>query len=616
MLWQIFIVVTILHIPIDARSDFVKPYPSNAGIYFDSLGKLKIIKSNLNVISYVDISFIKPHLTNLNEIIGTLRFNCQKFNLTSCENTLSPLTARFTDVQREYDSIYHLISKRYKRNAWFGGIGTVFKHVFGTLDEDDALKYDSAIESIQNNQKKMATLIKENILVTTSTLESYKNIINKLKTNQEIINESLISFLKQITNITEITNNLIIETKVHSILTNLESSLLTLSFQLEDLINAIILSSQNILHPNIVTPAQLYRELADNDRHLPRDTGIPISLSLDNIHLILSISNVACYYFKNKLVFVLQVPLVTNEEFNLYHTLALPTPHRVDNPNSYSLISPTSSYIAISNSKQLYCNLDSLRKCKTIYSEFFLCEVPVISTTSDNPICESELLTKTVNAIPKRCVTKTIFGELDIWQPLINNRWIFVQSRPNKVSIECGVSEMREIIVSGTGILDTPKQCTIYTKSVRLITSDDSYNISIPSPILDFNIINDSCCQINYNSINNNTSPILFQNIDLDDLTSNVNKHKEIFAELDKIIDDKPFIIKYGTHYSILTFIILLIVISFIIYILIKIILKYKNAFVINRNNVNIDNDTHVENDNASLHSIASIPLPRLREVV
>lgn len=64
-----------------------------------------------------------------------------------------------------------------KRSAWFGGGGTVFKHVFETLGEDDASKYDTGIESIQNREKKFAELMKEKILITTTTLESHKQTI-------------------------------------------------------------------------------------------------------------------------------------------------------------------------------------------------------------------------------------------------------------------------------------------------------------------------------------------------------------------------------------------------------------------------------------------------------
>lgn len=544
---------------------------------------------------------------------------CQKSSNLQCDDILSPLTFRYNEIKREFDSISHLMSKRNKRSAWFAGIGTVFKHVFGTLDEDDASKYDSAIESFQNHEKKLAELMKENILITTTSLESYKETINKLKYNEVSLKNTLSQLLLQLNNITETSKILISETKFYSILANLESSLLALSFQLEDITNAILLCSQNILHPNIISPTQLYYELVDNDRHLPRDTGIPVTLSLDNIHLILSISEVACYYYKNKLVFVLQIPLVTNDEFILYHNLALPTPHGSTNPNTFSLILPSSSYIAISKDKLNFCNLDTLDKCKTMYSEFFLCEIPTVLLTSVSPTCESELLTKTISAIPTQCETKTIVGELDIWKSLINNQWIFVQSRSSKVSMDCNNSELREMIVSGTGILRIPNQCTVYTKSAKLISSKDSINVEIPIPRLDFSIINDPCCKLDNKSttsLNNIISPILLQNIDLDDLTLKKQNNK-LYSDLNKLINEEPILVKYGTHYSILTICILVILISFMSFKLCKIICKHRSKFYISCVKPMTHTDDDVSNYNISTEpENSSIPLPRLRDIV
>ncbi|CAK1591325.1 unnamed protein product [Parnassius mnemosyne] len=167
------------------------------------------------------------------------------------------------------------------------------------MDEEDAIKYDSAITSVQKDEKELAQLLKENILITTTSFNTFNKTISKIKYNEEILNNALNTILN---NTNKITNDLLIESKVHSVFSSLEASLLALSFQLEDITNSIVLSSQNILHPSVLSPTQLYKELIDNDRHLPRDTGIPIALSINNIHLILSISDVSCYFINNKIV--------------------------------------------------------------------------------------------------------------------------------------------------------------------------------------------------------------------------------------------------------------------------------------------------------------------------
>lgn len=45
---------------------------------------------------------------------------------------LQPLTTRFHDMEKEIQSISHLIDNINNRSAWIGGIGSVLKQIFGT----------------------------------------------------------------------------------------------------------------------------------------------------------------------------------------------------------------------------------------------------------------------------------------------------------------------------------------------------------------------------------------------------------------------------------------------------------------------------------------------------
>ncbi|KOB77231.1 Uncharacterized protein OBRU01_04446 [Operophtera brumata] len=205
--------------------------------------------------------------------------------------------------------------------------------------------------------------------------------------------------------------------------TQFKTSILTLSFQLEDVTNAILFSSQNILHPAIMTSSQLYRELANNYRHLSRDLQLPIALDMNNIHYLL--------------MFVLQVPLVGIKEYTLFHNIALPTPYDCNEPYKFTLIIPGNKYIAMTKDKLQHCTFDDMKECKVVSPGNFICDVTNVYTTDAMPSCESELLSKVIREVPKQCDVKFVYGKLDIWKPLANNKWIFVQSEPNKVSIDC-----------------------------------------------------------------------------------------------------------------------------------------------------------------------------------
>lgn len=607
-----------------AASNLIQPISSGSGIYFDYLGKLRITNGHLNVLMPIDVSHFQPHITNINAMLGSVRFLCsQKYN-SGCHNLLEPLTVRYKDIEKQFDSISHLVDSRIKRGAWFGGVGTVFKHIFGTLDENDALRYDDAINAVQSDTKKLASLMKENILVTTSTIAAYNNSIYKLKINEDSLNHAIDNLSVKINNLTLISNNLLTSINFISIFNSLETSLLTLSFHLEDIINAILLSNLNVLHPSIITPHQLYRELAENIRHLPNKLELPLKIDVNSIHTILNVSTTACYYLNHKIVFVLQIPLVTSIEFYLYHNIPLPVPHDSEKPNSFSLIVPSSKYIAITKDKAHYSSINSLSTCKNVNSGTYICAIIALYSSSANPSCESEIISKVLSVLPVQCETRFIHGKLDLWTPLTNNQWIFVQTSPTKLSLDCVSSELLEEIIIGTGILKVPKYCSVYCKSTQLFSNDNVYNISSPvSSFSNFNLINDSCCNLNKFKANiNNVPPIDLRNIDLENVNYNTVT-KSLVKDLNRIIEE-PHVIKYGAHYSVLTVFIILIVICIIMYkFYVQIYIRNSNSFPITTTPVS--NDTIVEfqtnrqtdhletNNTISEETPQQNPMPKLR---
>ncbi|XP_038207596.1 uncharacterized protein LOC119829254 [Zerene cesonia] len=412
--------------------------------------------------------------------------------------------------------------------------------------------------------------MKENILITSSSLSKFNDTLHKIKINEARLNDAIDELSVKLRNITKITENINIESKINSILSSLEASMLTLSFQLADITNAIILSSQNILHPSVLPPTQLYLELVDNYRYLPVDYKLPVSLELSNVHILMNLSRVICYSLYNKIIFILKIPLVSPNNFNLYRSIALPTPYMNSKSAAFSFVLPNSKYIAVTSDKSEYCKLDTLTNCKNINDNNYLCDVLNIFSSMANPCCESEILLNTVNKMPDTCQTEFIHGKLDIWKTLENNNWLFIQSHNNKLFIECPQQTVIEENIYGIGIVHVPRNCKAFCKSTKLIPkSNEIYYVNFTnSPALtDFHINNDSCCNLDkFMSRMDNESPLELVNIDLDAFTEETkNRLKTISAASDKIINQNP-IIKYGTHYSILLSLVLVLMFLFCIF--------------------------------------------------
>ncbi|CAG9578258.1 unnamed protein product [Danaus chrysippus] len=377
----------------EPQRNYVQPITSSSGLYYDYLGNLKINNVQLQVVIPVDISHFKPHIKNIENTLETSKYLCKQTRIEQidqeCHNLLQPISARFQDMSKEFSAISHLLDNRSKRSAWIGVIGTAMKHIFGSLDENDGMRYNEAITTLQNDEKRLATLMKENILVTSSTLKIHNDSLFKIRENENNLVVAIDKLSLSIKNITELTNGLQILINVNEVFNAIETAIITLSFQLEDVTNAIMFSSQNVLHPSVITPKQLYQELVDNYRHLSNDLELPVALNIDSIHLILSISKTVCFYIRDKIVFVLEVPLVNTKEYVLFHNIAIPTPHNPKEPNSFTLIIPENKYIAMTIDKSHYCVFNDLGACKSVGTGNFICDLQNVYSTDAKPICET-----------------------------------------------------------------------------------------------------------------------------------------------------------------------------------------------------------------------------------
>lgn len=463
------------------------------------------------------------------------------------------------------------------------------------MDEDDAIRYDNAIREVETDQRKLALLMKENILVTTSSLKSFNETMSIIKLNERHLKNAIDELSKDILNLTYASKELGIRSRMLEITSMIENSLLALSFKVEDIINSIMFSKSNVLYPTILTPKELYTELVDNYRFLPESKQLPVPLNLDNMHIILNISEISSYFNKEKVVFTVKIPLIDPIQLNVYHNLPSPVPHDKNNPESFSTIIPSSKYVGISRDRSTYCKLDNLDYCKIINNDHYLCETSILYSSSATPSCETEIIRKVLTSIPSICETKFIHGHVSIWQPLRHNRWLFVMSEKTKLSIECNNSQSTEIEFSGNGILYLPSECVAYCKDTRL-TPHGNRNVQLKTIVSNFNILNDSCCNIvAFNNIVSNLPVVNLKNVNLDSLAYD---NPEILKSLNNIIE-KPHIVLYQKYYSGITIVIIISIVFFIIHKLYKTGI-HKRLIKSRGNRTPENNETELEDINPS----------------
>lgn len=567
---------------------------------------MKQTRDHIHLLVPIDITYIKPHIDNINNALKASTLLCQQNTIlkeSECTNILQPLVLRLIDIRKDYSAISHLTSGREKRSAWLAGVGSLFKQVIGTMDEDDAIRYNNAIQTLNNNNIKLASILKDNILVTSTALSRYNKTLETITTNEGRLNDAIIKLSNTFNNLSILSDKLYIKSKMNDVYTELSSCLLTLSFKLDDLVNAMLFAKTNTLHPSVMTPNQFYNELTSNVRKLPNYEELPLDLDLDTIHALIDISKISCYFVNNKLVFVIKIPLVNSFELDLFKAISVPIPHNMDKPNSYAMIVPSCNYVGISKDKLTYTCISNLKSCTEPVNRVYICDDTDTRSIQETPTCETDILTKIVTEIPIYCQTKLMYGQIDIWQELQGNKWIFVQSEPSKLSVQCN-SDLIEFKILGTGILNIRPNCTAYCRNKQLF-GKSNIDINVKTIVSDFNLINEACCNLEKFNI---SKPKLLasklSNIDLEKLPSVINN--QMLSDVDKIINNpSPNLIEYSSHYPLLTYLVLILILIFISYKLCKKFGKYSGC----KTKPKLQNDSTLDNDPEP----ETIPLPRLR---
>ena len=102
-------------------------------------------------------------------------------------------------------------------------------------------------------------------------------------------------------------------------------------------------------------------------------------------------------------------------------------------------------------------------------------------------------MTKVIRTLPSDCESKVLYGNFEIWLKLTNNRWIYIYSKPTKLTIDCLNNQIQEYQLKDTGIVTLNKGCKGYAKLIQ-ITATSNLITNFTSPAIDFDITEDDCC--------------------------------------------------------------------------------------------------------------------------
>lgn len=486
------------------------------------------------------------------------------FKSLDCTRVSELFKVKIPYLEEKRNTVENLIGHKRVKRGWFDGIGSVFKTIFGVLDVNDAEYYDQMIDKIQIDDKAITNLLRNQIQVVKSTITNFNETIMTLKLNEEQLNKNIFKFNNFSKSVLEKIKKLNISEQITSNLNLLTFLITNLEQNFDDIINAILFAKKNILHPVVITPRQIVSEFEKIMKLIPVGLSLPIQPSLENTHLIFDLCELQVFYKNEKIIFVINIPLTENIEFEIYKIIPLPIPH--DGILSFAYIQPDHKYIAKSQDNSKYVLLDDISKCKMFINDHYLCKETLINSIVESKSCEVILLTINSKEIPSNCNTKIIYGKVSILEKLKYNQWIIINTEDKLMNIICNNENIKGEMLRGTNIFTLNKNCEAYVGYYRLIPDNvivTEHEIFLPK----VNIIEDDCCKKRNLNISHeyfNLNPINLNDINLDNLKI-VSHTLDQMDERIKEINNQPYFFRKPSTFSIIIYILILFVLIYLI---------------------------------------------------
>ena len=261
---------------------------------------------------------------------------------------------------------------------------------------------------------------------------------------------------------------------------------------------------------------------------------------------VLFLSKIAIIYSNEKIIYILDIPLVEPDPFKVFELRNIPVPQITDTKEIiFTYIPVESNNIALARSDLQFIPTPkgTLEKCKKI-QEFILCDYlePIQDITNDTS-CEIRLVARMPIKV-NNC--NPILTKLNhtFWKRITKSAWAFAAPKKEAIYIACGQNPIIKAEIHDAGLITLKPNCMAKTQSVQF---SSHHKFSSSQKIRSYNNPSLNITKILHDLFNNITTNEIYDfiqntsllNIDQKEvqlkLNDIINKAKE-FTEFEKII--------------------------------------------------------------------------------
>jgi hypothetical protein len=406
---------------------------------------------------------------------------------------------------------------------------------------------------LEKDDREIQNLIKEQIQVTTSTIQNFNYTIQKLQIDEQAFNDEFKIIEDEINKIEE--NNYYFNNQLKLINTceQLLESLVLIESQVNNIIESITFAKLKDTSI-IIKPEYLLNQLRSQTSQNLDHNNFPLHPSVYALPVLTNLITLQAYQTNKRIVLILRIPLIEKEKYPLYHLYSIPP--KDSKTNLFHTIILESKYVALSDNNRQYLKINSIEKCKDLQEETLLCS-DLIPFLYENPPCEIEVLTRlTAN---KKCYPVLLDIEDYNVQKVKTNKWIIITIK--NLPITCSSGGPKADFINQNSILTMAPRCTAFISSIQVHAQEEKFsNYSeadvIPSIYYD-------CCENFTPPLNqrHQLKPLKINTLNLDDLKTadfKLNQYKDQLDNLGK----ESFAHRHLSTFAIITIIVVVAIIG------------------------------------------------------
>jgi len=363
--------------------------------------------------------------------------------------------------------------------------------LYGSLSNLDLDFIIKKITELKHNKQQNINSIEDKIRIVQTSVNEANDTLYHLAKNQEKLQHNVLFLYAQIYENSVHINESLIKTKLLEQSVILEIMLNQYAYETQNLIGLITSAISGNIYANVFTPNKLLTELKEVKINLPTGTYLPIELSAESLPQLFRITDISVIHKEHLLIFVAKIPLIVNEEYNVYKPIPLPIQF---NNNTLIMIAPDIDYLALSNDNEKFFMLteNQWEACKQLKHNKLCKGNQPIHHRTNSELCEIQLLSNK-QKIPETCKIKFLSVESSIWHGLTRtNSWLYY-TKSESCTMTCLNSvHSIKIEISGGGRLTTSPNCEIHTANSILLPMKSNSNNNINLDLVPENLNDNS----------------------------------------------------------------------------------------------------------------------------